>query len=557
MSWDKLKDIEAELKRALDTFDWPKVEAVCEQLRARIRSEHRLMPEPAAEGILKDLRRKRRFAQMASVADALLQSGLRTPRIRIQYAQALVDQGELGAAELILQSVLHDFRGATGEVLEARGLTGRVYKQIYVDTNDPTSRRNRENLARSLHEYFDVYRLNPYENLWHGVNVVALLWRARRDKLPPAGLPDAAALARDLLETIADRELRITKPSDSLPAWDLATRLEVYVALGLHEREEEARQKYFRMAESEALRYISHPEADAFEIASTRRQFVEVWQLDDKTPPGDHLLPILNAGHLSKQGSVVEKNPHKVEEEAAVVQNAVDELEAIFGTDKMVTLKWYKQGLDRCNAVARVEKTNGRGHGTGWLVRAEDFFPGRTGVLLLTNAHVVSDDPNPFTNPLAIFPEDARVNFRAGEKDVIFTVREEIVKTSPPNEFDATFLEIEGEPPASPLVIHPRALEMAEPPPRLYIIGHPAGRDVELSLHDNYLLGCDERLVHYRTPTERGSSGSPVFEPEDWRVVALHHKGSDALPRIDGRPGTYEANEGIAVGAIRKWTAEA
>jgi V8-like Glu-specific endopeptidase len=252
----------------------------------------------------------------------------------------------------------------------------------------------------------------------------------------------------------------------------------------------------------------------------------------------------------------MEKRPREVKQEAAVVQSAVKDLEAIFGPDRTVTLKWYKKGLDQCNAVARVEKSNGRGHGTGWLVRAEDFFPGRTGLLLLTNAHVVSDDPNPFTNPLAILPDEARVNFRAGEQDVVFSVKEEVVKSSPPDELDATFLELEGEPPAPPLVIHRKALEAADPAPRLYIIGHPGGRDVELSLHDNQLLATNERLLHYRTPTEKGSSGSPVFESEDWRVVALHHKGGDSLPRIDGQPGAYQANEGIAVGAIQKWAAE-
>jgi V8-like Glu-specific endopeptidase len=93
---------------------------------------------------------------------------------------------------------------------------------------------------------------------------------------------------------------------------------------------------------------------------------------------------------------------------------------------------------------------------------------------------------------------------------------------------------------------------MADPPPRLYIIGHPRGRDLELSLQDNHLLALNERVLHYRTPTEPGSSGSPVFEPEDWRVVALHHKGNELMARIDGTPGTYQANEGISILALQE-----
>jgi V8-like Glu-specific endopeptidase len=81
----------------------------------------------------------------------------------------------------------------------------------------------------------------------------------------------------------------------------------------------------------------------------------------------------------------------------------------------------------------------------------------------------------------------------------------------------------------------------------MYIIGHPSGRDLELSLQDNYLLACNEMLMHYRTPTEPGSSGSPVFESNAWEVVALHHKGKEKMKRIDGEDGYYQANEGITV----------
>ena len=47
------------------------------------------------------------------------------------------------------------------EELEARGLTGRIYKQLYINYNDPTSERNRANFERALNEYLYVYRLDP------------------------------------------------------------------------------------------------------------------------------------------------------------------------------------------------------------------------------------------------------------------------------------------------------------------------------------------------------------------------------------------------------------
>jgi V8-like Glu-specific endopeptidase len=423
--------------------------------------------------------------------------------------------------------------------MEARGLTARIYKQLYVNNNDPASPRNRSNLERALGEYLHVYRLDPRTHLWHGINVVALAARARRDGLPDAGLPDAAALAAEIVATLDKSE----EEGGDIRAWDEATRMEAYLALG---RQTDAVKT--------AQRYLNALDVDAFELQSTIRQLVEVWQLKDTEPPGSLLLPLLRAGLLRKEGAVLGLDPRKVVAQAAAANDATKGLEAIFGTDKMVTFDWYRKGLAQCSAVARVEQRNGTGHGTGWLVKAADFFPGWKGVLVLTNDHVVSETPNPH----AIFPEDSQVNFQAlGEKYEV----ERVVWSSSFREMDAAFLKLRpnanGEPKAEPLRLHERALAMADPTPRMYIIGHPAGRDLELSLQDNLLVASNDTLLHYRTPTEPGSSGSPVFEPLDWRVVALHHKGSRTMRRIDGGDGTYEANEGIAILSIRKQTQSA
>ncbi len=52
---------------------------------------------------------------------------------------------------------------------------------------------------------------------------------------------------------------------------------------------------------------------------------------------------------------------------------------------------------------------------------------------------------------------------------------------------------------------------------KAYVVGHPMGSGLQISLNDSLLLDVDEaeRLVHYRTPTDPGSSGSPVFNT-DW-----------------------------------------
>lgn len=537
-----MADIEAKLSSALDTFNWPAVEDICDSIIARIMREPDPMPDRSARTLMNRLRRKRQFQLMTRLAEALYQYGVRTPQVRRQYAQALIDQGMLGAAEMVLQTIIQDPQGLVGEEMEARGLTGRIYKQLYVNTKDPNSPANRANLERALKEYLYVYRLNTEKNLWHGINVVALVARARRDRLPVAGLPDELSLAQEILDTVAKIE---RESVDGLAGWDIATAMEAYVALG---RDKEA--------VAEASRYLFNKDTDAFELASTIRQLTEVWQLNEQEPPGSLLLPICKAGHLSKQGATINNDPMRIREESAAAGAALEAmkgegLEAVFGTDMMVTLDWYKKGLVKCNSLARIEELDGKPHGTGWLVNAGDFFPDRNDVLLLTNEHVISTDKQ---HQVAILPQDARANFQAlGE---VFKIKE-IVWSSSYKELDATFVTIEEQPKAGPLELHSTAMEMTKPPkvpPRMYIIGFPAGRNLELSLQDNSLMACNEKLLHYRTPTQPGSSGSPVFEPKDWRVVGLHHKGLKKMPRIDGEAGTYEANEGIAIPALQNAT---
>jgi len=170
---------------------------------------------------------------------------------------------------------------------------------------------------------------------------------------------------------------------------------------------------------------------------------------------------------------------------------------------------------------------------------------------VLTNAHVVSA-----TYIDALRPANAWCNFtllgkRIQIKSIIWSSEETLA-------FDATFLDLTDELADDPLLLYASALQMPkppEPPPRIYIIGYPGGRDIEFSLQDNRLIACNAQKLHYRTSTERGSSGSPIFDPLGWRVVGLHHAGSSRMPKLDGPAGEfYEANEGIPILAIQKKT---
>ncbi|MBK7539584.1 MAG: trypsin-like peptidase domain-containing protein, partial [Myxococcales bacterium] len=86
---------------------------------------------------------------------------------------------------------------------------------------------------------------------------------------------------------------------------------------------------------------------------------------------------------------------------------------------------------------------------------------------------------------------------------------------------------------------------------RVYVIGYPLGGQLSFSIHDSIWLDYEDPQLHYRTPTESGSSGSPVFDERDWKVVALHRAGGHGVSRLNGRKGTYQANVGVSIRAIR------
>ena len=221
--------------------------------------------------------------------------------------------------------------------------------------------------------------------------------------------------------------------------------------------------------------------------------------------------------------------------------------EKILGHDGIHTLRWFYTAIERCENVARIEDANDTPFGTGFLVRGRDLAD-RFGneALLLTNAHVVAEDGSD-----ALAPARAHAVFFAsrGDKEAA-RHRVSQVWSSPRDRLDATLLRLDPSPDLrSPYPIAARLPTKGPPPQRVYAIGHPGGRGLSLSIEDNLLLDYDDRLVHYRTPTEPGSSGSPVFNA-DWELIALHHAGGFEMQKLDGS-GVYPANEGIGIQALR------
>jgi hypothetical protein len=532
-------DFSIALKTALDKFDWPSAERICQALVDGLKASTTPYPEAHGKQILNLLRRKRRFALMSMVADAFIRGGQSAPQIVRQYAQSMIDQGNPGTATLALKSIVFDPDAPLTEKVEARGLLGRTYKQMYVDAREPENPLQQNNLRQALAHYYGVYQAAPRDSLWHGINTVALLARAGRDHVPIDSYPDYRQLAaeiRDILATMAP-----------LGYWDQATAMEAAVALG-----------DISSAFDHALRYGLDMDADAFEVASTMRQLTQVWELMPDEEPGNLLLPVLKSALLKREGGGLKVDPSKIKAESSNVESAGKHLEKVFGTDRYQPLGWLKTGLKRCEAIGAVETVMGKRIGTGFLVRASDFFPGRDTkeLVFLTNAHVISPNEHPF--PGAIPAEAAQMVFEATSQTYDATG---IIWSSPPEELDATFITLnetkEGME-ICPLTPPPERFDRNKKP-RVYVVGYPLGGGLSISLQDSYWLDTDDRLLHYRTPTEPGSSGSPVFDQQFWTLIALHHAGEKDMPMLHGQPGEYEANEGIAIKAIqeatRKWVA--
>jgi V8-like Glu-specific endopeptidase len=92
-------------------------------------------------------------------------------------------------------------------------------------------------------------------------------------------------------------------------------------------------------------------------------------------------------------------------------------------------------------------------------------------------------------------------------------------------------------------------LPLNKPESRIYVIGHPGGGTLSFSLQDNELVNYKDAYIWYRTPTEGGSSGSPIFNSQ-WELLGIHHKGGASVASPVGTE-SIDANEGIRWSVVK------
>lgn len=487
------------------------------------------------------LNKQRRFKHAAALGEAASLSYPKVVGIWLRSIQARIDSGDLDGAERAFHAAMDVDEANDSERLELRGLAGRLAKQRFVVQASRTGAVDDKDLRTAITLYGGVYQANPAA-YWHGINAIALAARAENHNISSDVAFDWRKESKLLLKT-RQRAFR-ARPDD---LWSIATAAECCVAL---EKWDEA--------ELWLYRYVTHPAVTPFMLASTARQFREIWELRRDATDGGRLLQVLDREILESGGSFQIDAQRLAERSTA----SSDYLEKVFGQERYMGYDRWRRALEGCEAIARVEQVSGAGVGTGFLVQGSQLHPSLgDGPVFLTNAHVISASGQ----ERSLKPEQAFIRFevqarRAISPYVPLTV-ERILWSSPPGQLgdmtaghdacDVTVCMLKGLGAESHKLDLAKRLPMISSASRAYIVGHPEGSGLQFSIADNELLDIDDqqKLVHYRTPTVGGSSGSPVFDL-DWNVFAIHHAGATDTPRLHGE-GSYAANEGISMLAIR------
>ncbi|HVR40708.1 MAG TPA: DNA/RNA non-specific endonuclease [Thermoanaerobaculia bacterium] len=225
----------------------------------------------------------------------------------------------------------------------------------------------------------------------------------------------------------------------------------------------------------------------------------------------EELMPLVNRGPI---------RPEEIDQEL---------MERVIGeTRDFLSIDFLDRALEVKSAVGRIVTRLGGGrvaYGTGFMVSPH---------LLLTNWHVLHDAAEAaksvvefdyqldrFGNALTVhrFELDP-ATFFLNDKDLDFAlcaVKATSATGRALKEFGyCPLIPVEGK------------IVIGDP---VNIVQHPRGEMKQIALRENKLvdLPADGPFAHYECDTERGSSGSPVFNDE-WEVVALHHS---AIPRMN------------------------
>jgi DNA/RNA endonuclease G (NUC1) len=539
--WNKDKSPDLLIK-ALKAKDFGKAEKVLKDLNNYVDKGARIDGRTAKK-VLQTLKSFTWFDQLKNISDKLQKFAQDDIIVFLYLAQSKIELGELSNAIQMLKDIIKrivlersDMTLSTEKIIEyaelhseALGLLGRAYKQYYINASPLSVVPRTNDVDLALEFYTQGSRIPQGDVNWHKVNIIALYTKKERVSRSNnySISPEAETLAKEI---IAETTKEIKESEVPLSSWQYGNLVEANLAIG---------------ETVDAINYLKSYltiSKEPFQVLSSMRQLIDMYMLNENSAPGDSMIPLMKARYAELGGK---------SESTRLDVNNIPQYEKVYGQTPYKSMRWLLKALKISKSIVRLGPDKYNGTGTGFVFEgswiSEKYKDNK---YIMTNAHVCSDDAavrNQFPNPDA--PEDIVATFLGkGSADLADEIKcLRVAWTSPPSELDATLIEIES----FPNDLEPIDVSKRNPPvsengdSRLNILGHPKGLDMRVSLQDNTFVEQDDTYVWYKTPTDGGSSGSPVFN-QDWKLVALHHASSSAK----------RANEGIRIDvlleAIRK-----
>lgn len=198
--------------------------------------------------------------------------------------------------------------------------------------------------------------------------------------------------------------------------------------------------------------------------------------------------------------------------------------------------------IDIARTVARLSKSvakldfryanEERGYGTGFLIQPN---------LVLTNHHNVFDE----TRGGDIKSVTVEFDYEEGIPESRRLVRSGDVASIVKNaDHDWAVIRLDKDTERKPLALGSRFDIGLESP--IIIIQHPLGAYKRFAIDMLSVQYRDDQVVQYLADTQKGSSGSPVFNI-NMQVIALHHAESEAQITVNGKQEVVWRNQGIHI----------
>jgi len=446
-----------------------------------------------------------------------------------------------------------DFEDDADLMSDCLGLQGRIWKMRAVTAREVNA-ATQQAFERS-YSYYSQGAAIGTDTQFHQVNLLGLIHAAEKRGIRLGKKADAAKWARDILKQM--------KKGGADTDWKLSNAGDAALFLG---REAEAATFY--------KAYMEAARGNPFAVNATRRQLVEVWGVQ---PRGNTELSnvVRLMGHLSMRSMAsVSMTIDEIEAMAGTVEPQAGELEAVLGSLAAIPAREIREVLNLAQSVGKVCAPSGRAIGTGFLLHGRHVHAAVANeYVFVTNDHVVCDAKT--HGGLAIGSAEACIFFEDLDPGRVYQVSEVFWRSDVPMH-DCAILRLHQQPPSLSIEIEPAdhllpRMHTQEGKAeagsdgrasRVYVIGHPNGRGLEITFEQNYMIDHELRntaakatpqpvRLHYYAPTEPGNSGSPVLSAASRKLIGLHHMTTDKPLGREKKPNeTYKANEGLWIQAI-------